>query len=596
MPVGVALALQESMDNADIARLLDETADLLEIRNDNPFRIRAYRRAARVISTLAESVTSIIERDPKELNALPGIGADLAGKIASMARTGVFPLRDTLAKRVPAGVVEMMRIPGLGPKRAALFYHELGLRTVDALEAAARAGRLLEVRGVGEVLQGRILQGCEERHGQAGRCLLGEADIHVAPLLDHLRASPGVERIVVAGSYRRRRETVGDLDLLVVTRDPAAAADRFVSYSEVKEVLAHGPTRSAIVLRSGLQADLRVVSAESYGAALVYFTGSKAHNIALRKLGLERKLKINEYGVFRGQRRKGGATEEEIYAAVDLPWIPPELREDRGELDAARDGHLPSLVALDDIRGDLHMHTAESDGADSAAEMVEACRVRGYAYMALTDHSPAVRIARGLDPAGFRRQARAIAALQEKHADIRIFKGAEVDILADGSLDLPDRVLAELDVVVVSVHSQQRMSEGQMTERIIRGISHPRATILAHPTGRRLGTREPYAVDMAKVARAARAHGVLLEINAQPERLDLSDVYARLARDAGATLVVSSDAHRHQELDFIRYGVDQARRAWCTAADIANTWPLRRLERMLKGAPRAAAAHEARSS
>jgi len=561
------------MDNADIAGMLDELADLLEIKGENPFRVRAYRTAARTLESLGESVESICRQDARHLAELPGIGKDLAGKIADIVRSGRCALLEELAATMPRTLVEMMRISGVGPKRARLFYDVLGIRTVEELEKAARDGRLREVRGIGDTLVERIVRGCVEQRARRGRFRLADADAHAAPLLAWLRASPGIEAATVAGSLRRRKETIGDLDVLVATAHPERVADRLGRYPEVREVLAHGGTKCSVVLRSGMQVDVRAIGPEAWGAALHYFTGSKAHNIAVRLLGVRRGLKINEYGVFRGARRVGGRDEEQVFRAVGLPWIAPELREDRGEIDAAREGTLPELVEVRQLRGDLHVHTDATDGKNTLREMVEAARARGYEYVAITDHTRAVRVASGLGPAELRAQARAIRALRRERDDIVVLHGAEVDILPDGRLDLDDATLDELDVVVAAVHSSLQMSERQMTERVLRAMKHPRLAVLAHPTGRLLGTREPIAIDLERIVRAARDLHVLLEIDSQPERLDLGDVAIRMARDAGVKLVVDSDAHRVSELDFVRYGVDQARRGWCTASDVANTLP-----------------------
>jgi DNA polymerase (family 10) len=391
-----------------------------------------------------------------------------------------------------------------------------------------------------------------------------------------------VSRLEVAGSYRRRKDTVGDVDILIASARPGAVTKRFANYSRVKEVRAEGPTRSAVTLDCGLQVDLRVIPVVSFGSALHYFTGSKSHNIAIRALGLKHGLKVNEYGVFRRTRRIGGRTEEEVFKAVGLPWIPPELREARGEIEAARNGRLPHLLEVSDIRGDLQVHTNATDGMNTLTEMVEAARRRKYEYIAITDHTKAVRVAGGLTRVGFHRQFKAIERLQKRCPDITILKGAEVDILDDGSLDLDDATLAELDVVVVAVHSKFNLSRTAMTKRVIRALRHPRVQILGHPTGRLIGRREPYQVDLEQVLRAAVDHGVALEINAQPERLDLDDVQARAAHEAGVHLVISTDAHRAEELDCMRHGVDQARRAWCEPRHVLNTLPLDKLRSALR--------------
>lgn len=563
------------MENIDIAKMFEEVADLLEIQGANPFRVRAYRNAARTVETLSVPVVSLLKKDAGALEQLPGIGKDLAGKIQEIVETGELRMLKELTAEIPEGLVEMMRIPNLGPKRAKQIYDELKIETLDGLEEAIRDGRLRELRGFGETLEAKILQGIEEQKARGGRVRLAEADAYVRPFVEYLRRETGCRLIEVAGSYRRRRETVGDVDILVATKRGAAIADRFVRYPQVKQVLAHGETKCSVVLRSGLQVDLRVVPEQSYGAALHYFTGSKPHNITIRTLGVKRKLKINEYGVFRGSRRVGGRTEEEVFAAVGLPWIPPELREDRGEIDAAREGKLPKLVEVKNIRADLQMHTTYSDGKNTLAEMVEACRGRGYEYIAITDHTQAVRVAGGLTREGFRKQFREIERLQGKFDDLAILKSAEVDILDDGRLDLDDATLGQLDLVVVSVHSKFNMTKEQMTKRVVRALRHPRVHVFAHPTGRILGRREPYPLDLEEVIRVAKEHNVLLEVNAQPDRLDLNDLAVKMAKDAGVKIVVNTDAHRTEELDNMRYGVDQARRGWCEAKDVANTYPLK---------------------
>jgi DNA polymerase (family 10) len=570
------------MDNVDIAKLLDEVADLLEIKGENQFRVRAYRTAARTLESLGESAESICRDDPNRLTKLPGIGKDLAGKIADVVHTGRCAVLEDLAAALPRTLVEMVRIAGVGPKRAKLLYDQLGIRTIEELEQAAKDGKLGDVRGFGDVLVAHILQGCAEHHARRGRYRLSEADAHAEPLVAWLRRAPGVEKVEVAGSLRRRKETIGDLDVLVATTRPEVIAARLAGYAEVREVLAKGETKCAVVLRSGIQVDVRAIDPETWGAALHYFTGSKAHNIAVRLLGVKRGLKISEYGVFRGDTRIGGLTEQDVFRAVGLPWIPPELREDRGEIDAAREGALPRLVEQGDLRGDLHVHTTATDGANTLREMVEAARGQGYAYVAITDHTQAVRVAGGLGPAELRAQAREIHALRDEVPDITVLHGAEVDIREDGRLDLDDRTLDELDVVVAAVDSAFGLAEPAMTERVLRAMHDPRTAILAHPTGRLLGSREPYAIDLEKIVRAARELGVLLEVDAQPDRLDLNDVAIRMAKDAGVKLVVDSDAHRVGELDGIRYGVDQARRGWCAAADVANTLPLRRFLALLR--------------
>ena len=570
------------MENIQIAKTFEEVADLLEIQGANPFRVRAYRNAARTIGTLGTPVETILKNDGHALEELPGIGADLAGKIGKLCRTGELPLLGQLTRKTPESLVAMLRIPGVGPKRAKLIYQKLHVRSLSELERAARAGRLAELRGMGKTLEQVILRGIGQEKAHIARMPLADAEAYIRPLVERLRALPEVQELEVAGSFRRRRETVGDVDILVASSHPAPIAAALVTYADVDQVLAKGETKCSVRLRPGLQADLRIVPRESYGSALHYFTGSKPHNIAVRLLGVKRHLKINEYGIFRGARQIGGRSEEEVFKAVGLAWIPPELRENRGEIDAAREGRLPALVELADIRGDLQMHTDATDGQHTLAAMVEACQQLGYEYIAITDHTKAVRVAGGLTKAGFHKQANAIDRIRQRVSRPFVFKGAEVDILEDGSLDLDDETLAAFDVVVVSVHSKFNMSNAEMTRRIIRAIQHPRIHILGHPTGRLLGKREPYSVDMSEVIKAARDHGVILEINAQPDRLDLNDVHIQMAREAGVKVVINTDAHRTQELGCMRYGVDQARRGWCEPKDVANTCHLAGFKKLLQ--------------
>jgi DNA polymerase (family 10) len=569
------------MENITIAKMFEEVADLLEIQNANPFRVRAYRTAARTVATLGTPVETLLKSNGHTLEELPGIGADLAGKMADICRTGRLRLLAELTRKTPEGLVALLRIPGVGPKRARLVYTRLGVKTLGQLERAALAGRVSELPGMGKTTEQAILRGIEQDKAHTARMPLAEAEAHVRPLLERLRATPQVQALDVAGSLRRRSETVGDVDVLAASAHPEAVARAFLEFDGVKRVLARGATKCSVLLRAGLQVDLRIVSRSSYGAALYYFTGSKPHNIEVRRLAMTRRLKINEYGVFRGSRRIAGRTEQDVFRAVGLPWIPPELRENRGEIDAAREGRLPALVQVGDIRGDLQMHTDATDGTHTLAEMAGACQARGYEYFAITDHTQAVRVAGGLRKAGFHRQWRAIDALRKRLETPVVLKGVEVDILDDGSLDLDDETLGGMDIVVASVHSRFNMSKAQMTRRVVRALQHPRVQILGHPTGRLLGKRDPYPIDMSEVVKAARDYGVLLEINAQPDRLDLNDLHVRMAKDAGVKLVISTDAHRMQELDDIHYGVDQARRGWCEAGDIANTRHLPALRALL---------------
>ncbi len=578
------------MDNTEIARQLSELADLLEIQAANPFRVRAYRNAVRTV----EAQTTPLERFAEEgraLTDLPGVGKEMASHIEELCATGKLSALEEMLQHVPASLIELMHLPGVGPKKAQKLWDELGVESVDDLERAAKEGMVAELAGFGDKSQQKILAGIEEYRQHRSRFLLVEADRHVEPLVAYLSGCPQVERLEVAGSYRRRRETVGDIDLLAIATDAAPVMERFLAYPQVAGVDMSGATRSTIHLRSGLQVDLRVVPPESYGAALVYFTGSKEHNIKLRQRGLERSLRVSEYGVFREEDRKArpekaherdphagervaGAEEEDVYRALDLPWIPPELREDRGEVEAAAAGRLPHLVELGDLKGDLQMHSTWSDGKSSIEEMLEACVRRGYEYFALTDHSKALAMTGGLDAARLGEQWKEIDEIAARHPEIRFLKSQEVDILADGTLDTEDEALAGLDLVVVSVHSRFELAEAEQTERILKAVRHPRVHILAHPTGRILGRRKPYAFDVERVLRACRDHHVAVELNAQPERLDLKDTHLIRARELGIPIVISTDAHRATDLGVIHYGVEQARRAWLEPKHVLNTRPL----------------------
>lgn len=574
-----AIRSRRQVENLDIAKVFDEVADLLEIQGENQFRVRAYRTAARTIQTLAVSAASLASEG--RLDELPGIGRDLAGKICTILETGTLPLLQELCAKTPESIVQMLKIPGMGPKRARQIYDTLHVTTLDALERAAQSGRLRALPGIKETTERKILQGIADLTRHGGRWRLADADAYVTPLLAYMKSSAAVTRIEVAGSFRRRKDTVGDADILVVSSHPDTVVTRFTSYPRVKQIEAEGATRSAVVLDCGLHVDLRVIPAVSFGSALHYFTGSKSHNIAVRALALKRGLKLNEYGVFRGTRRIAGRNEEDVFRAVGLPWIPPELREAHGEIEAARAGTLPKLIELSDIRGDLQVHTTATDGVNDLGEMVDEAQRRGYEYIAVTDHTKAVRVAHGLTRGAFHRQFKSIDRLQKTHPRITILKGAEVDILEDGTLDLDDDTLAELDVVVVAVHSKFNLSRAAMTTRIVRALRHPHVHILAHPTGRLIGTREPYALDFDHILKAAADHGVALEINAQPERLDLDDAQARAAHDAGVSLVINTDAHRREELRYMSHGVDQARRAWCESHHVLNTLPLPALRKAL---------------
>jgi DNA polymerase (family 10) len=579
-----------SVQNLAVAAIFEEIADRLAIRGENVFRVRAYSNAARMLQGLGPDVKQKLERGD-DLTELPGIGADLAGKIREIVETGKCALLERLRREMPAAVTELLKVPGLGPKRVALLWHELDVQTPEQVLRAARDKRIREVPGFGEKMERQIEAAVAARLSVETRMKLATAAQYAEALVRYLKQAKGVDRVVVAGSFRRMRETVGDLDLVVTARKANAAMERFVAYPEVAEVLAQGETRASVRLKVGLQVDLRVVPAESFGAALVYFTGSKAHNIALRRLAQERELKINEYGVFKGAKRIAGDTEASVYRSVGLPEIPPELREDHGEIEAARAGRLPRLVEVADLKGDLHAHTTATDGRNSLEDMVAAAQALGFEYLAITEHSGRQTMAHGLDPERLRRQADAIDRLDAKSKGIRVLKGIEVDILDDGTLDLPDSVLVELEIVVAAVHSRFNLSRAQQTERILRALDNPHVTLLAHPSGRLLGEREPYDVDMLKIMRKAKARRVYLELNAHPERLDLTDTNCRMARDEGVLVAVNSDAHDTGEFANLRYGIGQARRGWLARADILNSRSLPELLPLLKRGTCAATAH-----
>jgi DNA polymerase (family 10) len=569
------------VQNLEIASILEEIGDRLAIQGANPFRIRAYHNAARMLQELRDDVKLKIARGD-DLTELTGIGRDLAAKITEIALTGKSALLESLRRAMPPAVTELLKVPGLGPKRVAALWHDLDVQTPEQVLRAARDGRIRALTGFGEKTERNIEHAVAAHLSKENRMKLAMAAQYADALVSYLQGISGVERVVVAGSYRRMRETVGDLDILVGTRGATGAAERFVSHPDVAEVISQGGTRASVRLRSGLQVDLRIVTSDILGAALVYFTGSKAHNIALRRLAQERGLKISEYGVFKGAKRVAGDTEESVYRAVGLPFIPPELREDHGEIEAARGGRLPELVAYSDLRGDLHSHTKATDGRNTLEDMVAAAQALGFEYLANTEHSRRQAMSHGFDPDRLLRQIDAIDRLNHKLEGIRVLKGIEVDILDDGNLDLPDTVLAKLDLVVAAIHSKFNLSRAQQTQRVLKAFDNPHVTLLAHPSGRLIGEREPYDVDMLQIIRKAKAKQIYLEVNAHPERLDLIDTHCRMAKDEGVLIAIDSDAHSTQEFANLRYGVGQARRGWITRNDVLNARPLRDLMPLLR--------------
>jgi len=570
-----------TVHNSEIAVLFDRLADLLDIEGANPFRVRAYRNAAQMLRGHPRDMDSLIKQN-EDLTELPGIGKDLAEKIKTIVETGKLPALQEVEARTPGVLSDLMKIQGLGPKRVKALYKNLGIRSIDDLRRAAASGRIRELEGFGAKTEQMIHERLEHFTGKEQRTRLFEAEAVVNSLLEHLRRHKGVKDVTVAGSFRRRRETVGDLDILVTAKKGADVIDHFVKYDEVAEVISKGTTRSTVHLRSGLSVDLRVVPQVSYGAALHYFTGSKAHNIAVRTRGVKKGYKINEYGVFRKDKRIAGRTEEEVYESVGLPYIPPELRENRGELEAARKGKLPELITVKDIRGDLHCHTNATDGHHTLKQMADAAAERGYEYMSINDHSRHVTVAHGLDKKRLLEQIRAIDKINEKLEGFTVLKSIELDILEDGTLDLPDGVLKELDLTVCSVHYKFNLSRSRQTDRILRAMDNPYFNILAHPGGRLINERDPYPVDMEKVARGALERGCFLEVNAQPSRLDLTDEDCKMVKEMGLRVSVATDAHSTSNLDLMRFGVDQARRGWLEKGDVINTRSLRELKKLLK--------------
>lgn len=580
------------MKNLEVAQILEEIADLMDIRGSDAFKARAYRRAAAVIANLSADIAAVAMEGG--LEALPGIGKGLATKIDEILRTGTCRSFEELKAEVPEALRDLLAIPGVGARTAATLYRELGIRTLDDLERAARSGRIRNIKGMSVRTEQRIIDGLARMRTRNGRTPLGIAKPLAEELVASLSQLSAVTAIDIAGSIRRRKEDVGDIDLVAASVRPDEVTEAFCRLPQVASVLARGATKASVMLRLGCQVDLRVVAPEQFVTARHHLTGSKEHNAKLRGLARQRGLRINEYGLFRLDGEESAAeeaagmsvpvrSEGELYAQLGMAYIPPELREDRAEIEAALAGALPRLVEPGDIRGDLHVHTDWSDGKNSIVEMAERAHARGYEYIAITDHSQALAMAGGLGPEKLARQAEAIASAQAALGDkIRILRGIEVDILNDGRLDLPDEVLSDLDVVVASIHRGFHQNEEQLTARVEAALKHPAVDIVAHPTGRLIGHRDEYAIDLERVFEVARRTRTALEINASPDRLDLSDVNARRAGELGVPLAIDTDAHDLARLAEMEYGVAVARRAWRERDDIINTWPLERLLRYLK--------------
>jgi len=587
------------MDNQRIAEVFQEIADILEIQGVNRFRILAYQKAAQNISIMARDLKDLYQEDPKKLEEIPGIGKDLAGKIVELITTGKCAFHQQLLKTFDKGLLDILRVRGVGPKKVMLFYSQLGIDSIPKLKHAAETGVLRDLPGMGEKSETEILNSLGEYEKHRERMTLYDAFIQASKLVSYMKKCPLIDQVEYAGSLRRMKETIGDIDILVTAKNPkkdtAKIMDYFLKYPDMEKVLAHGETKSAMILHSGVQTDIRVLDRKIFGAALHYFTGSKAHNIVIRDRAKKMGLKVNEYGVFKLKQAKGkkepeeilvgGKTEEEVFKIVGVPFIIPEMREDRGEVEAALKHKLPKPINLWDLRGDLHVHSRWSDGTQEIETIARAYMEAGFEYIALTDHSPAVTVAHGLTLDRFKLQWDEIDAINadfEKAAKkgarpFKILKGVECDILPDGSMDLPDKVLAKMDIVIASVHSRFRLTEKEQTERIVKALHNGYVKILGHPTGRLINEREPYEVDMEKVIEAAVHNHVALEINSQPSRLDLYDYYCKLAKEKGAKFTIDSDSHHTSQLNFLQFGISVARRGWVEKGDVLNTLPLKDL-------------------
>jgi DNA polymerase (family X) len=576
------------MDNKKVAEVFTEIGNILEIQGENFFKVNAYRKAALTVENFAQDFRKLVKETPVELNNIPGIGKALKEKIIELVETGQCEYHQKLKAGFPAGLLEMLKLRAVGPKKVKLFYTQLAIKTIDELKAAAEKGLLRDLPKMGEKSETEILKAIEEfSQFSQDRTLIHDALEEAEAYIEYMRGCPEIEKIQYAGSLRRAKESIGDIDILVTVKDTEASKDtvmgHFVSYAEVMNVIAEGDTKSSVILESGIQVDLRVLPMESFGAALHYFTGSKDHNIKMRDIAKKRGMKVNEYGLFEGDKMLAGETEEEMFKQLDLPWIPPEMRQNKGEFEyAIKHGKVPNLIQLEDIRGDLHNHSNYSDGKNTIIEMAEAFAGRGYEYFAMTDHSAMMGVTGGMGVDDINRQWKEIDELNEDFAGrIRILKGCEVDILKDGSLDFGDEVLKELDVVIISAHMHNRLSAEEQTTRLIRAIENPYSRILGHPTGRLINQRPEMEFDMEKVIEACIENGVILEINSNPKRLDLAGKYVRIAKDMGAIFAINTDAHSLANQAFMKFGVGVARRGWLEAEDVINTYSLKELLKVL---------------
>jgi len=576
------------MENREIAAVFEEISNLMKIIQDDPkwtFKAAAYDRAKRAVEGLPERLEDIARDPNRKLTDIPGIGEDLAKKIIELVETGKSKYHQEQLAKVPASLLELLQLQTVGPQKVSLFYKQAGIKSIDDLEAAVKAGRLRDLPGMSVKSEENLVKALEVYRRAAGRFRMDTAYETALLLTRYLKEFEGVEEVTPAGSLRRGCETVGDLDLLVIGHNHPGIADHFAKFPGVAQLLAKGEDKVSVKLQNDMQVDVRLLDRESYGAALQYFTGSKEHNVVLRERAKKRGWKLSEYGLFKGEKVLASRTEEEIYAKLDLPWIPPELRENLGEIEAAEKGELPKLVELEDIKGDLQMHTTASDGKASMEEMAEAAKQLGYEYILITDHSKAVTIANGLDEKRAVENIHRIKAARKKVKGIEIWAGAEVDILGDGSLDYPDEILNQFDIVLVSVHSRMNMPVEEMTARLLRALANPYVRILGHPTGRQILRRDPFVFDLEKVFAAAKEYGVILELNGNPERLDLCDRHVKLARDRGMKVIISTDAHSPDHFKLMRYGVVTARRGWMRKEDVLNTLPPGKLLESLRPLP-----------
>ena len=560
------------INNSYIADVIEEYADMLDLDGSNPFKIRAYRQAARKIRSITRELAEMVEKE-EDLTQFSGIGEGIAEKISEIARQGKLHQLEDLKDKIPSGLLEVLTLEGLGPERAKKMYNELDIRNIDDLTRAINKGKVRELEGFGKKTEENIKKSIKQKEQRGNRLFYNRAEEYTQPLVEYLQKLSAVEKLSVAGSYRRKKETVGDIDILVTGQDSTAIMDHFVAYEDVDDIISHGETKSSVRLRGGLQVDLRVVAEESYGAALVYFTGSQDHNIQTRHIAREKGLKINEYGIFKEESEKSiaGKTEDEVYHALDLPYIQPELRENRGEIEAAQNDNLPELIELQDLKGDLQMHSNYSDGGTTIKEMAQAARELGHEYIAITDHSQRVTIAGGLDADELAREIDEIDKINEGLKDFRILKSVEVDILEDGSLDLPISILKRLDLRVCCIHYKFNLPREKQMKRILTAMDNPYFNIFGHPTAREINKRPPIDVDMGKIMDAALERGCYLELNSAPKRLDLNDVHCKLAKEKGLKLTISTDAHNPAQLRNIRFGINQARRGWLEADDVLNT-------------------------